>query len=233
LRTVRKLGGNLLPGGTPDFKADDLALVDWYTYNLETLGVPVKLNSKIDKDYILSNQFDAVIIATGSRPKILTLGDDDRVFTAEEALLKKGNVGNTVVVLGGGLIGCETALWLAKEGKKVIILEVLDKLLAVNAPLCHANSDMLEALIPYHHIEVKTSATAKAFRNGKLFFDTKNGEETIPCDSVVLAIGYNPNKSLYEEIRFEVPCTYLVGDARKVKNIMYAIWDAFEIANNL
>ena len=228
-----KLGGNLLPGGVPDFKRDDLALVAWYAYQLETLGVPVELKREVDKNFILSKPFDAVIIATGSRPKILNLGDDEKVFTAEAALLKKVDVGNTVVVLGGGLIGCETALWLSKEGKKVIILEVLDKLLAVNAPLCNANSDMLKELIPYHHIQVKTSATAKTFRNGKLLIDTRNGEEMIQCDSIVLAIGYNPNKSLYEEIRFEVPCAYLVGDARRVANIMYAIWDAFEVANGL
>lgn len=228
-----ELGGNLLPGGAPDFKEDDLALVEWYTYQLETLGVPVELNREVDKNFILTSPFDAVIIATGSRPKIFSLGDDDKVFTAEAALLKKVDVGNTVVVLGGGLIGCETALWLSREGKKVIILEVLDKLLAQNAPLCHANSDMLKELIPYHHIEVKTSATAKAFQNGNLLFETGNHEEMIECDSIVLAIGYNPNQSLYEEIRFEVPCTYLVGDARRVKNIMYAIWDAFEVANGM
>ncbi len=67
----------------------------------------------------------------------------------------------------------------------------------------------------------------------KIFYDTRNGEEMIQCDSIVLNIGYNPNRSLYEEIRFEVPNTYLGGDARRVKNIMYAIWDAFEVANGM
>ena len=147
--------------------------------------------------------------------------------------MKKVDVGNTVVVIGGGLVGCETALWLSREGKKVMIIEALDKLLAVNAPLCHANSDMLEELIPYNNIQVRTSAKVITFSDGKVICEIKNGQEAFPCDSVILAAGYNPNRSLYDDIRFEVPNTYLLGDARKVANIMYAIWDAFEVANGL
>jgi 2-enoate reductase len=130
-------------------------------------------------------------------------------------------------------VGCETALWLSQEGKKVTIIEALEKLLSVNAPLCHANSDMLRSLIPYNHIQVKTSTTVKQFSNGQVLCQTKDGEEVIPCDSVVLAVGYDPNRSLYDAIRFDVPGTYLLGDARKVANIMYAIWDAFEVANGI
>lgn len=226
-----RLGGHLIPGGAPDFKQDDIALVDWYTGQLKALEVSVELNTEIDENFILSNQFDTVIIATGSRPKAISLGNDEKVYAAEEALLKKVDVGNSVVVLGGGLIGCETALWLSQEGKTVTIVEVLDKLLAVNGPLCHANSDMLEQLIPYNNIEVKTSTQAKTFDNGNLLCVTETGEETIQCDSIVLAIGYNPDNFLYEKIRYYVPDVYLLGDARRVANIMYAVWDAFEVAN--
>lgn len=228
-----QLGGNLIPGGAPDFKQDDIALVNWFEHQLKTLNVPVTLNSEIDREFILSNSFDAVIIATGSRPKIMSFGDDKKVYPAEDVLLKKVDVGNSVVVVGGGLIGCETALWLSRENKKVTIIEVLDKLLAVNGPLCHANSDMLEKLIPYNHIKVLTSARVKSYKNGTVVCDTKTGEQRIACDSVVLAVGYDSNKSLYEDIRFDVPGTYLLGDARRVSNIMYAIWDAFEVANGI
>jgi len=228
-----RLGGNLIPGGVPDFKEDDIALIGWFEYQLETLKVPVHLNTDIDKEFILSHSFDAIIIATGSRPKIFSLGDDDNVFTAEDVLLSKKEVGNTVTIVGGGLIGCETALWLSQQGKKVTIVEALDKLLAVNGPLCHANSDMLEQLIPYKGIEVVTSARVKTYTDGKIACDTENGEKVIACDSGILAVGYNSNKSLYEEIRFDVPAVHLLGDARRVANIMYAIWDAFEVANGI
>ena len=68
-----------------------------------------------------------------------------------------------MVVVGGGLVGCETSfsLALAQNGKTVKIVEALDKLLALNGPLCHANSEMLERLIPFHGIE--TIVNAKGF----------------------------------------------------------------------
>lgn len=228
-----RLGGHLIPGGAPDFKQDDIALMNWFEYQLETLHVPVHLNTEIDKAFILSHAFDAVIIATGSSPRTFSLGEDENVYSAEDVLLKKVSVGKSAVVVGGGLIGCETALWLSREGIDVTLVEVLDRLMAVNGPLCHANSDMLEQLIPFNHIRVMTSARVKRYQEGILTCDTEEGEKEVPCDCVVLAVGYDSNTTLYEDIRFEVPGTYLLGDARRVANIMYAIWDAFEVANGL
>jgi 2-enoate reductase len=228
-----RLGGNLIPGGVPDFKEDDIALVNWYANQLETLEVDVRLNTRVDAAHILSGSYDAVIIATGSYPRILSLGDDDHVHTAEEILLGKKNPGSRVLVAGGGLIGCELALWLAQQGKQVTIVEQMEKLLAVNGPLCHANSDMLEALIPYNGIKVHTGTRIQSFKEGNAVCTTPDNEVIIHCDSVVLAVGYAPDRSLYEEIRFQMPNTYVLGDARRVANIMYAIWDAFEVANGI
>lgn len=228
-----RLGGNLIPGGVPDFKEDDIALVNWYAYQLETLEVDVRLNTQVDASHILSGSYDAVLIATGSSPRIISLGDDDHVHTAEDVLLGKKNPGSRVLVAGGGLIGCELALWLAQQGRQVTIVEQMEKLLAVNGPLCHANSDMLEALIPHNGIKVHTGTRIQSFRDGKAVCTTTDNKVTINCDSVILAVGYDPDRSLYEEIRFQIPNTYLLGDARRVANIMYAIWDAFEVANGL
>jgi 2-enoate reductase len=226
-----RLGGNLIPGGVPDFKEDDIALVNWYAYQLETLEVDVRLNTQVDASHILSGSYDAVLIATGSSPRIISLGDDDHVHTAEDVFLGKKNPGSRVLVAGGGLIGCELALWLAQQGRQVTIVEEMEKLLAVNGPLCHANSDMLEALIPHNGIKVHTGTRIQSFRDGKAVCTTTDNKVTINCDSVILAVGYDPDRSLYEEIRFHIPNTYLLGDARRVANIMYAIWDAFEVAN--
>jgi 2-enoate reductase len=228
-----RLGGHLIPGGVPDFKEDDIALVNWYGYQLETLGVDVRLNTQVDAAHILSGSYDAVLVATGSNPRIISLGDDDHVYTAEEVLLGKKNPGKKVIVAGGGLIGCELALWLAQQGRQVTIVEQMEKLLAVNGPLCHANSDMLEALIPHNGIRVYTRARIQSLSNGNAVCTTPDNEVIIPCDSVILAVGYDPDRSLYEKIRSQMPNTYVLGDARRVANIMYAIWDAFEVANGL
>lgn len=228
-----RLGGNLLPGGRPDFKEDDIALADWYTHMLEQLGVPVHLNAELSKDAVLEYGADAVIIATGSAPKILRIGSGEKVFTAADVLTDQAEIGDTVAVIGGGLVGCETALWLTQNGKKVTIVEALDEILKVNGPLCHANSEMLEHLIPFNGIDVITSAKAVEHADGVLTLETPDGTKTVACDSVILAIGYKENADLYRELEFLIPELYLLGDARKVANIMYGIWDAFEVANHI
>ena len=228
-----RLGGNLLPGGAPEFKEDDLALARWYADELARLRVPVYLNTVLTRSQILEQDFDALIIATGSTPKVFSLGDDDRVYTAAQVLLGEKDCGRETVVVGGGLVGCETALWLAQHGKKVTIVETLDGLMAANGPLCHANRDMLEALLPFQGVTVVTGAEVKCYRNGVLSLAAAGRGREIPCDSVLLAVGYREEDSLYRELEFDVPELYLLGDARKVSNIMYAIWDAFEVANHI
>lgn len=228
-----RLGGNLLPGGAPEFKEDDLALARWYADELARLRVPVYLNTVLTRSQILEQDFDTLIIATGSTPKVFSLGDDDRVYTAAQVLLGEKDCGRETVVVGGGLVGCETALWLAQHGKKVTIVETLDGLMAANGPLCHANRDMLEALLPFQGVTVVTGAEVKCYRNGVLSLAAAGRGREIPCDSVILAVGYREEDSLYRELEFDVPELYLLGDARKVSNIMYAIWDAFEVANHI
>lgn len=228
-----RLGGNLLPGGAPEFKEDDLALARWYADELARLRVPVYLNTVLTRSQILEQDFDTLIIATGSTPKVFSLGDDDRVYTAAQVLLGEKDCGRETVVVGGGLVGCETALWLAQHGKKVTIVETLDGLMAANGPLCHANRDMLEALLPFQGVTVVTGAEVKCYRNGVLSLAAAGRGREIPCDSVILAVGYREEDSLYRELEFDVPELYLLGDARKVSNIMYVIWDAFEVANHI
>ena len=228
-----RLGGNLIPGGAPDFKEDDIALADWYTNELNRLGVHVHLNTELNEEEIEAMDYDTVILATGSKPKVFSLGDDSHTYTAEQVLLKQKDAGKKTVVVGGGLVGCETALWLAQNGIHVTIVEALDKVMAVNGPLCAANKEMLEALLPFNGVEIITGAKVTEFANGEVKVDTKEGSKTIMSDSVILSVGYKEENTLYNNLQFDIPDLYLLGDAKKVSNIMYAIWDAFEVANHI
>lgn len=226
------LGGNLIPGGTPSFKADDHALAAWYTHELKKLHVEVHLNTEADAETVRNSGAEVVIVATGSKPKVFSLGTAP-VYPAADVLLGKVEAKQNVAIIGGGLVGCETALWLREQGKNVTIVEALPKILAVNAPLCHANSEMLEALIPFKGIQTVTSAKAKSYDGIHLQVETDKGVQAIKADTVILAVGYTSENTLYEQLRDEIPEIHLLGDARRVANIMYAIWDAFEVASHI
>ena len=227
------LGGNLLAAGAPSFKEDDIALVRWYENEMQRLNVPVHFNAPVDPASKLYDEYDAVIVATGATPKKFPLGENAPVYTATDALLGKTPIGERVTVVGGGLVGCETALWLAQEGKHVTIVEALDRLMAVNKPLCHANSEMLERLLPFHGVETLVSSSVQKYENGKLLVKTPQGEQQLDCDTVILSVGFREDRGVFDAWENSAKEIYLLGDAKKVANIMYAVWDAFEVTNHI
>lgn len=227
------LGGNLLAAGAPSFKEDDIALVRWYENEMQRLNVPVHFNAPVDPASKLYDEYDAVIVATGATPKKFPLGENAPVYTATDALLGKTPIGERVTVVGGGLVGCETAFWLAQEGKHVTIVEALDRLMAVNKPLCHANSEMLERLLPFHGVETLVSSSVQKYENGKLLVKTPQGEQQLDCDTVILSVGFREDRGVFDAWENSAKEIYLLGDAKKVANIMYAVWDAFEVANHI
>ena len=103
----------------------------------------------------------------------------------------------------------------------------------MNGPLCHANLDMLKALVPFKGVQVAANASVRNFSNGVVTADVAGEEKKFLADSVVLAVGYSENDGLYKSLMFDVPEIYNLGDSKKVQNIMYAIWDAFEVANHI
>ena len=231
-----RLGGALYEAGVPSFKDDDRALIAWYAHTLEKLGVEIHFNHPLTAEELKTLEFDTLIVATGAKAKTFSLGDDRHVITAKDAPAQSGkNVGEHAVVIGGGMVGCELALWLTKDlGKKVTIIEALPKLLAVNAPICSANSEMLERLVPFYGTDVRCRTTAvKATENGLIIRDLDTGaEETIPADTVILAVGFTPDRELYNAMQ-ECDEVYAIGDCKEFHNVHSAVWDAFEVANHI
>ncbi|MBI5606593.1 MAG: FAD-dependent oxidoreductase [Deltaproteobacteria bacterium] len=228
-----QLGGHLIPGGAPDFKEDDRALVAWYKQELSALGVPIHYHVSVTAEIVRADQADAVLIATGSTPKSISLGRQKKIHTAADVLTGEADSGNSAVIVGGGLVGCELALMLAKQGKKVTVVEVMDDILSVGGPLCPANRDMLKDLLRFHGVDVRTKAKAVEVTEKGLVITVSGREEEFSADSVVMAIGYDSDRRLYGELRHTISELYILGDARRVSNIMYAIWDAFEVARNI
>ena len=124
-----KLGGNIIPGSVPDFKKDDRALLKWYALQLQKLPVNIKFKCTVDREMIEKHNADVVIFATGSTPKKLDFSGKNHIYTAIELLNNKEKAGKNIVIVGGGLIGCETALWLRQQDKNVTIVEALPEIL--------------------------------------------------------------------------------------------------------
>lgn len=227
-----QLGGNLRPASAPDFKEDERKLIQWYRRQLEQLAVPVHLNTPLTPE-TLPQDFDVYLAATGSTPRKLDLGAGIPVVTAAEVLEGSCTAQGPYVIVGGGLVGCETALMLARRGEQVSIVEGLPRLLGQNGPLCHANAQMLQDLIVFHKIPVYTGSAAAGVDETGLFVTTDGARRHIPAGTVVLSIGYRPESGLYDALLAQGKEAYRLGDARQVANIMYAVWDAYEVARSL
>jgi Pyridine nucleotide-disulphide oxidoreductase. len=131
--------------------------------------------------------------------------------------------------VGGGLTGCEIAYDLAKDGKQVTIIEVLDDILKVKG-LCAANANILRELLAYYNVEVLVNTSLSAVTEGSVTVKTADGLKNIEADTVITAVGYNSDNRLYEQIKDCGVPVHLIGDAKQVSNLMGAIWDAYEVA---
>jgi 2-enoate reductase len=230
---AKALGGHLLEASIPSFKKDVGRLLEWYRRELEILKVDIQLGTEASPELISREMPDAVILATGSKPVVPDVPGirEEKVATAIDLLLGKKNAGEKVIVLGGGLIGCETALWLVQQGKKVTLVEMLGELMIAGIPVQHMNRLMMLNLLKLHCVEVIThSSLLEVSDEGAILMDKDFRRKRIPADTIALAIGLKPEQELYQSLMGKTPNLYLIGDSRDARNIMNAIWDAYEVA---
>lgn len=228
-----RLGGNLIPGGVPEFKRYDRKLIAYYEKQMELLKVDVRLNTAVDAAYADSCQADEIVVATGSVPKKLQLEGAQEIVTADAVLTGAVPAGDSILMIGGGLVGCETALWLAQQGKLVTVVEMLPEILGGHNAMPHMNYAMLTDLLKFHGVVVYTSASVKEIREDMAVLSVGGSDVTVDASAVISAVGYTSSNLLYEQLKdMEIP-VHNVGDSRNVHNIMYAIWDAYEIGRGI
>jgi 2-enoate reductase len=216
-----------------DFKKDDRALLKWYEFQLSKLPVDIRLNCAADKEMIEKSDADVVIVAMGSTPIKLDLGCKNQVCTVDEILIGTKNSGENIVVVGGGLVGCETALWLRQQGKNVTIVELLPEILDGGKYMCFANYDMLKDLLAFNKVDVLCKTSVKKVNEASVVVKTPDGEREIKADTVMVAVGYHSQNHLYDDLRDSCKIVYNVGDSLTVRNIMDTIWDANQVAREL
>ncbi|MCD8322427.1 MAG: FAD-dependent oxidoreductase [Oscillospiraceae bacterium] len=209
-----KLGGFLKFTDYDDLKIDLFRLKEHLIYMCECSGAKILLNTEVTPEYVKDGGFDALILAAGSlaaKPPIPGL-DDPRVQHATVAYTQLDKLGHHVAVLGGGLIGCETALFLAKAGHDVTIVEMLEEI-APEANWMHKEG-MMQAFAETPQLHVRTGLKVTGIEDGRTVHavDATGQEQIIQADSVIYALGLRSNMAAYESLLYTAPEVIPVGD---------------------
>ena len=207
----------------------------WYQRELKALGVKVELNHEPCVNCIRKEAPDAIILATGSVVSAPAIPGLDRAVTSLEAIDYPEKIGRKVVIVGGGLVGCEIALDEANHGKDVTVVEALDDIMAAGgtgAP--YPNKQMICDLFAARGVKVYTGTKLVEVTAEGACVEKADGTKALfPADTVISALGFRPTPNLKEDWKaLHVPICE-VGDANGAATIMKAIWEAYEAANSI
>ena len=225
-----RMGGLLNEAAAPEFKSDIRPFQAYLETQIKKLGIPVIHKKAVAADL---GEFDAVISATGSTPVKPKIPGADKAIAMDalEAINNTNKVGKKVVVIGGGLVGTETALDLAENGHSVTVVEMLPQIM---------NDVAATDFMVYSERIAKTDMKAltntrleEVTDTGVLVSNKKQGTFALDADTVILALGFRSCQDLYQELKAAGKEVYLVGDAVKPGKIMDAIHTAYRVSVKL
>ena len=197
-------------------------LIAWYGREIKKYPIEIKFNTEVND--IASLNADEVIIATGAKAKRIPIKGVDKAVEAVDYLLNNKQVGENVVVIGGGLTGCEIAYDLYNKGKKPVIVESKNDLIVAKG-VCLANSSYLRDFFTANKVPVHLESSVAEIKDNEVVINHKDGTtETVKADSVVMAVGYNPNPIAKKQKH-----VHIIGDADQVGNLRTVIWGAWDV----
>jgi NADPH-dependent 2,4-dienoyl-CoA reductase/sulfur reductase-like enzyme len=224
-----QLGGHLIEAAVPDFKDGVKKLLHWAIRQVSKRDIKVRLNTEATPELVTQLKPDALIIAVGSDYTLACIKGSNKpnLVTASDLLLGRREAGKKIVVLGGGLVGCETALYIAECFlKPVVIVEMLDKILGgVNFTVKLS----LEERLKNAGVDIHTSWQAREITGEYLVCHDGQGQRhELETETVVLATGLVERTVLVEMFKGLASETYIIGDCLKASNISHAIGSAWE-----
>lgn len=227
-----KLGGNFAWAPIPPAKGEMANLLQWQIHRMKQLGVQILLNAEFTPETYEATKPDALIIATGSNPSIPPIPGIDKphVATAVDILSGKVQAGKSVVIAGGGMIGAETATHLRMEkrldfqNRKVTVVEMLPEIAKEEE---YTRRILLLEMLEKQKVKLHTSTKIKEIKDTCVVVEYNGMVSELPCDTVVVALGYKPNNTLYESLK-DKPGVTMIGDAKKVRNALDATHEGFE-----
>ncbi len=223
------LGGILKSEQALPFKHEMYELSLTYAKFCRDAGVEIRLNTEVTKEYAERENADALIIAVGSSPLVPPIPglDGENVVIVNNYYKEKDKVGDEVVVMGGGLAGCECAIHLGMEGKKVRLVEMRD-VLAPDANVRHRPL-LLKEIDKY--VTVHTGHRAlRVTSEGVVCADKDNNEVLVPGASVICALGQRSRTDVVNELLDAAPFVRVIGDASRVSTITNAVYWGYHAA---
>lgn len=225
----KELGGTILLAEKPPRKGELRKIVDYYRHQVEQLGVKVELALEASQEAVIAFQPEVVILTTGGKPVRPAIKgiEQGNVYWAVD-LLKNGcsNIGEKIVIIGGGQVGVETAEWLAEKGKEVTVIEMLPE---VAGDMPHAVKVLLMLNLQDYGVRILTNARVKEITGAGVLVERMGVEELLPADAVVIAVGIEADNSLEAELQDKVPVLYAVGDCKSPGKIMDAVHEGFKV----
>ena len=230
-----QLGGNLWPAAKPDFKHDILDYINFIKKLVGRLPIDVVLNKKATAEDIQNFGADYVILATGAKMEPLPFdsGSTDKALTVIQVLNGMEPKGEKVLVMGGGVIGCETALYLARQGKQVTISTRRDAYALAADLYDHNNRELLLLMIKGANINVLPGTVPVKLENDGVVVDQKGVEKKISVDSLVFAGRFIPENDLSESLGNTSGNVFSIGDCVEPGWIMDAVWGGFKAVREI
>ncbi len=225
-----ELGGVLKSEQALPFKHEMYELTGTYELFCRQAGVDIRLGYEATKESVEAEGADALIVAVGSTPLVPPIPglDGPNVVVVNDYYLKKEQVGDTVVVMGGGLAGCECAVHLAQEGKQVALVEMRDAL-SPDANVRHR--PLLLAQIAKLGIDVRLEHKALSVSAEGVTCETPDGEEVlVEGESIICALGQRSNTAAVAELADAAPFVRVIGDAARVATITQAVYQGYHAA---
>jgi len=226
-----KIGGMLHDASAVEFKSDLRKYKEWFIRHTEESRATIRLNTEITLDLIKEEKPDVVFVATGASYVKPPIPGIEKAVMARDVDYGTVEVGNKVIVCGGGLTGCETALQLAREGKDVTVVDMIPAEDFAKGLFYIVRSSLM-AEIKEAGVKFAGNLKIKEFNNEGVVVEDKVGNiMTIKTDTSIIALGTKGTDTLYRQIAAEMPAdTYVAGDCLGSKNIYNAVFTAFNIA---
>ena len=225
-----RLGGTFLTIATGDFKWRMPQLIKWYEVQLKKLGVKVVLNTAVAADDPVLKSADAIFVATGSRPTVPHIPGIDNKKVIDVVDVHKNGMpeGERVVICGGGLSACDTAIEYGAKGRKISIVEMLPD---VGNDVMVVNKISVDRLLKEYGVELLTSTRVVGITDEGVEVEHEGAKRVVPADVIVSAFGRSRNLELADAIQNAYPTkTTIIGDCMKPAKAGPAIREGFYAA---